>query len=89
VNAHGLTIAGEIHRIDSDSAAAGKCVGLALNIYEIGTRIILPGSQQFLRIGIGQRIQQHAVYHAKDCRVGADTQGQGQHRASRKRGRVS
>ena len=35
----------------------------------------LPDRHQFLRFGIGQRLEQHAVHDAEDGRVGADADG--------------
>ena len=39
---------------------------------------ISPDCYQLLWMRIGQRLEQHAVEHAEDCRVGADSDRQGQ-----------
>src|SRR5262245_47879297 len=39
-------------------------------------RVFPPNQHQAIRLGVGQRAEQHAVNHAENRRVGADTQSQ-------------
>jgi hypothetical protein len=48
----------------------------------------MPETDKRLRILERQRLQQHTVYHAEDCRVGADPRGERYHRDDGEQGRT-
>jgi hypothetical protein len=75
-----------------------KAAGLFLPIQEVARRyhverlrsyhVALEQSDQTLRIGVGQRLQQHRVHHAEHSRVAAQPQGQHYDRDDRETGPI-